>query len=165
MQTQVPDVSRTSDTDIQNILLLNVLKKNAGHNKHAYDKLINNEMYYLNRALVLLEKHGIVAEKYGGYNLAAANKLSREIRALSKKIEAEVFVKDAAEQAVIHRYRDLDLGHVLNGTSFEKLQKQLGNDMLVGTKFELRKDGKQEIPSGPKNNSSGSGDSTDSNND
>ena len=96
-----PDIS-TGQTDIQNILLLNILNKTTGKNEFA--DLIKLESSYLIRALNLLKHQPVLRLRFGGYNLDAGNALAKELKARTDAKEIDYILEKPVEQAINQKY-------------------------------------------------------------
>jgi len=96
-----PDIS-TGQTDIQNILLLNILNKTTDNAE--FQELIKMETSYLNRALMLLRANPILRMRFGGYGLDAGNALAKELKARTDVKEIDMILEKPVRQAVSLKY-------------------------------------------------------------
>ena len=119
-----PDISN-GQTDIQSILLLNILDKTTNNN--LFKELIQLETSYLQRSMNLLRTNPVLRFKFGGFNVDACSALARELKARTDIKEVDMILEKPVRQAVKAKY----LGRTVNeNDNANPLNRQLVNDIV-----------------------------------
>ena len=129
-----PDIS-TGQTDIQNILLLNILNKTTKNEE--FGRLIKLESSYLTRSLTLLKNNPVVRLRFGGYNLDAANALAKELKARTDAREIDMILEKPVREGVSTKY---------TGAKNDPISNAIVNPTVSYTKLFFNKDNAGGIP-------------------